>query len=170
MQGQTTDEGTDHTLDAKRLTLMSARVQYVGHTDLVDVPEVKWFAVRCVFDCDASVAEPGETSTFEERVTLWQATTFEEAITLAEAEADTYAADVNSRYRRGRDDARIRSRMRECGRLRSPAPRQIDSLEPSSPSRLDGREPESDVQSNENVPMRGYSGNSSSPGGAVGRT
>lgn len=39
-----------------------------------------------------------ETSTFEERVTLWQARTFEEAIALADADANTCAADLDFRF------------------------------------------------------------------------
>ncbi|MFE6050445.1 hypothetical protein ACFQ6N_06810 [Kitasatospora sp. NPDC056446] len=49
---------------------------------------VQWYGVRCVFEWTA-----GDGRTYEERITLWQASSADEAIALAEAEAGTYAAD-----------------------------------------------------------------------------
>ena len=49
-----------------------------------------WYAVRCVF---RSIVEVGVT-TYEERVTLWQAGSTTEAIERAEAEAEEYAAAI----------------------------------------------------------------------------
>ena len=53
---------------------------------------VGWYAVRCVF----SVGWPPEAagSTYEERITLWQAATADEAVSRAEAEARAYAAEI----------------------------------------------------------------------------
>lgn len=50
-----------------------------------------WYAVRCAF---RSVVEVG-TTTYEERITLWQADSAEEAIERAEAEAEEYAASID---------------------------------------------------------------------------
>jgi hypothetical protein len=41
-----------------------------------------WYAVRCIIKRDAS--------TYEERITLWNAHTFEEAVELAEAEVTSH--------------------------------------------------------------------------------
>ncbi|RNL78952.1 DUF4288 domain-containing protein [Nocardioides marmorisolisilvae] len=49
-----------------------------------------WYAVRCVF---RSIVEVGVT-TYEERITLWQAASTDEAIERAEAEAEEYAAAI----------------------------------------------------------------------------
>ncbi|MFL6106428.1 MAG: DUF4288 domain-containing protein [Marmoricola sp.] len=49
-----------------------------------------WYAVRCVF---RAVVEVGQT-TYEERITLWQAGSTTEAIERAEAEAEEYAAGI----------------------------------------------------------------------------
>ncbi|MET3963444.1 hypothetical protein ABIE44_003378 [Marmoricola sp. OAE513] len=49
-----------------------------------------WYAVRCVF---RSVVDVGLT-TYEERITLWQAADSSEAIERAEAEAEDYAASI----------------------------------------------------------------------------
>lgn len=59
---------------------------------MTDVPTPDWYAVRCIF----AVNEPaGDTeTTYEERVTLWQAPSHEEAIRRAEADAENYAADI----------------------------------------------------------------------------
>jgi len=55
-----------------------------------------WFGVRCVFETIA--AGPGAPGTYEERITIWQATDLDAAIALAEAEAAEYAALVDDRY------------------------------------------------------------------------
>lgn len=50
----------------------------------------EWYAVRCVF---RAVVDVGVT-TYEERITLWQAASTAEAIERAEAEAAEYAEAV----------------------------------------------------------------------------
>jgi len=45
-----------------------------------------WYSVRCLFEWG--------TGTYEERITMWEASSFEEAIALAEAEAVKYAAET----------------------------------------------------------------------------
>lgn len=49
-----------------------------------------WYGVRCVFRLGAE--DPAGTS-YEERVTIWQAASFEQAIAEAEADAGAYAGD-----------------------------------------------------------------------------
>lgn len=56
---------------------------------MTDQPTSDWYAVRCVFAV-IGLSEGGET-TYEERVTLWQAGSPDEAIERAEAEAEDYA-------------------------------------------------------------------------------
>jgi hypothetical protein len=50
----------------------------------------EWFGVRCVF------AHP--QSTYEERITLWQADSFDEAVAVAEDDAATYADDTGAEF------------------------------------------------------------------------
>ena len=50
-----------------------------------------WYAVRCVFRFDAA---SDQESSYEERITLWQATDVDEAIERAEADAAHYAAET----------------------------------------------------------------------------
>ena len=50
-----------------------------------------WYTVRCVF---RAVVEVGQT-TYEERITLWQASSAEEAIEKAEVEAEAYAGSID---------------------------------------------------------------------------
>ena len=50
-----------------------------------------WYGVRCLFQHGPD--DRGPTS-YEERVTIWQARSFDEAIELAEAEAAQHAADL----------------------------------------------------------------------------
>ena len=57
-----------------------------------------WFAVRCIFEVYPKDRETGESGTYEERVTVWQARSFDEAIADAEADADSYAETVGSRF------------------------------------------------------------------------
>ena len=65
--------------------------------------ETNWYAVRSVFRAQATAEfapadlADGESS-YEERITLWQATTFDEAIELAEAEAVEYAEFMGVEY------------------------------------------------------------------------
>ena len=53
--------------------------------------EESWFAVRCVF---ATGWPPEAVGSFEERITLWRASSFDEAIERAEAEAQSYAGEL----------------------------------------------------------------------------
>ncbi|SDX70459.1 protein of unknown function [Modestobacter sp. DSM 44400] len=55
-------------------------------------PESGWYAVRCVFSVEWPPKAAGQT--YEERVTLWQASTADEAIERAETEARQYAATI----------------------------------------------------------------------------
>jgi hypothetical protein len=49
-----------------------------------------WYGVRCLFQ----LGDPGPDGTsYEERVTIWQAASFDQAIAEAEADAETYAGD-----------------------------------------------------------------------------
>ncbi len=50
-----------------------------------------WYSVRCVFGSEADVEDE---TTYEERITLWQAASAEEAIERAEEEALAYAASI----------------------------------------------------------------------------
>lgn len=50
-----------------------------------------WFGVRCVFRWSSP-------STYEERITLWEAGSLDDAIAKAEAEARTYASRLDSEY------------------------------------------------------------------------
>lgn len=50
---------------------------------------MKWFSVRCVFRDD---------TTYEERITLWEADDFDDAIARAEADASDYAENVGVEY------------------------------------------------------------------------
>jgi hypothetical protein len=50
-----------------------------------------WFGVRCVFRWS-------QPSTYEERVTLWEADSLDDAIAQAESEAQAYAARLNSEF------------------------------------------------------------------------
>jgi len=65
--------------------------------------ETNWYAVRSVFRAQATAEfapadlADGESS-YEERITLWQAATFDEAIDLAEAEAVEYAEFMGVEY------------------------------------------------------------------------
>jgi hypothetical protein len=52
-----------------------------------------WYAVRCVF-----AFEGGESTTYEERVTLWRASSFEDAVEDAEREAAEYAGALDAQY------------------------------------------------------------------------
>jgi hypothetical protein len=52
-----------------------------------------WVAVRCIF----RLMVEGE-QTYEERLTLWEAPDVASAIERAEAEAETYAADIDAEY------------------------------------------------------------------------
>ncbi|MFJ4776371.1 hypothetical protein [Streptomyces sp. NPDC088762] len=63
----------------------------VAAADMAD--EKSWYAVRCVFQWDA-----GESTPYEERLTLWQATSMDEAIARAESEAHTYAGENGHHY------------------------------------------------------------------------
>jgi len=54
--------------------------------------ENRWFAVRCVFVNESRDA-------YEERITLWRACSVDEALALAEADASSYARDLeDTRY------------------------------------------------------------------------
>jgi hypothetical protein len=54
-----------------------------------------WYGVRCVFDH----GDVAQERAYEERITLWQARSIDEAIELADAEATSYASDLEeSRY------------------------------------------------------------------------
>ncbi|RNL64326.1 DUF4288 domain-containing protein [Nocardioides marmoriginsengisoli] len=53
--------------------------------------DLGWYAVRCVF---GSEADNEDETTYEERITLWQATSADEAIERAEVEALAYAASI----------------------------------------------------------------------------
>lgn len=55
---------------------------------------LSWYSVRCAFASETWVDEDGSYTTYEERVTLWQAGSADEAIERAEAEALAYAAAV----------------------------------------------------------------------------
>ena len=57
--------------------------------------EVRWFAVRCIFEIAG--ASDSEVRTYEERIALWRASGFDEAIALAEAEAVEYASALEER-------------------------------------------------------------------------
>lgn len=58
---------------------------------MVDEP---WYGVRCVIE--HPIGEPGSGEHwYEERITLWHAGSAEEALELAEAEADSYAEDLD---------------------------------------------------------------------------
>ncbi|MDQ1681987.1 MAG: hypothetical protein QOC60_888 [Frankiaceae bacterium] len=50
-----------------------------------------WYAVRCVFRFDGAA---DQESSYEERITLWQAGDADEAIERAEADAQHYAAET----------------------------------------------------------------------------
>ena len=50
-----------------------------------------WFGVRCVFRWAAR-------SSYEERITLWQAADFDAAVAMAEEEAEAYAADSGQEF------------------------------------------------------------------------
>jgi hypothetical protein len=50
----------------------------------------EWFGVRCI------VAHP--ESSYEERITLWQADSFDEAVAMAEADAEAYAEDSGATF------------------------------------------------------------------------
>jgi hypothetical protein len=52
----------------------------------------EWFGVRCVFQ--------HPESTYEERITLWQADTFDEAVAAAEADAESYAEETGAEFLR----------------------------------------------------------------------
>ena len=58
-------------------------------------PTSQWYGVRCIFGFESP---SGTGQTYEERVTLWQATSEDQAIALAETEAATYAADGDASY------------------------------------------------------------------------
>ncbi len=58
----------------------------------------EWYAVRCVLATEREdVASDEPRLRYEERITLWRADSFASAIELAEAEADEYGADTESR-------------------------------------------------------------------------
>src|SRR2546423_356424 len=61
-----------------------------------------WYAVRCIFRTTRDMVQgedlqPGMTS-YEERITLWQAGSFEDSIVLAEEDAWQYAEDLDCEY------------------------------------------------------------------------
>jgi len=68
------------------------------HTGVVETPKTDWFAVRCVFELSHDDRADSQMTSYEERVTLWQAQTFDHAIAEAEQEADSYARTVASRF------------------------------------------------------------------------
>jgi hypothetical protein len=53
----------------------------------------RWYAVRCLFQ-----GSDGAEISYEERITLWQASSFEEALDKAGAEAAEYAEFVGATY------------------------------------------------------------------------
>ena len=53
-----------------------------------------WFSVRCIFRFEIADL----VHTYEERITIWLASTADEAIEMAEAEALSYAIDVECVY------------------------------------------------------------------------
>ncbi|MEU8775448.1 hypothetical protein [Streptomyces sp. NPDC048606] len=59
--------------------------------DIAD--EKAWYAVRCVFRWDVV-----DDTTYEERLTLWQAVSMSQAAARAEDEARTYAGENGLRY------------------------------------------------------------------------
>lgn len=64
----------------------------------MEAPKTDWFAVRCVFELSQDDRAEAQMTTYEERVTLWQAHTFDDAIAQAEQEAESYAPGVDSRF------------------------------------------------------------------------
>ncbi|OKJ15620.1 hypothetical protein [Kitasatospora sp. CB01950] len=54
---------------------------------------MNWYGVRCVFEWAASGGR-----SYEERITLWQASSADDAIARAEAEAETYATETGVAY------------------------------------------------------------------------
>jgi hypothetical protein len=87
----------DRALCRHALSCMSGRLD-ARHTDPVETPGTDWFAVRCVFEFGPAEREGGEVATYEERITLWHTRNFDEAFTHAEADADSYAETVGSRF------------------------------------------------------------------------
>jgi len=68
--------------------------------------------VRCVFKFPPRPDSPeGSVAIYEERVTIWQAESHAAAIAQAEAEAETYVADINGEY--VADGAEVFSLMRD---------------------------------------------------------
>ncbi len=57
-----------------------------------------WFGVRCVFELDPETRSDTDPRSFEERVTIWQASGFDSAIELAEADAVDYAVILDAKY------------------------------------------------------------------------
>jgi hypothetical protein len=57
-----------------------------------------WFGVRCVFELDRQARADTDPRSFEERVTIWQASGFDVAIELAEAQAVGYANILDAKY------------------------------------------------------------------------
>ena len=76
------------------MTLRFAEVQSYPMTE----PLTNWFGVRCVFELDPETRSDTDPTSFEERVTIWQASGFDRAIELAEAEAADYATTVDAKY------------------------------------------------------------------------
>ncbi len=50
-----------------------------------------WFGVRCIFQWE-------DTSSFEERITIWQARDFDAAVAMAEQDAAEHDAKTGSKY------------------------------------------------------------------------
>lgn len=61
-------------------------------------PVANWFGVRCVFELNPETRADADPRSFEERVTIWQASGSDVAIELAEAEAVDYATILDARY------------------------------------------------------------------------
>jgi hypothetical protein len=71
---------------------MTKSNQVVGTDTEKDVPEMRWYGVKCVFQFSVAAEAPGHTI-YEERVTIWSAPSSEKAIEKAEAEAREYAGE-----------------------------------------------------------------------------
>jgi len=92
MEG-TTDGATDQAVDADPGDDRPADVDAAEGDPSVEADGESggWYGVRCVFRWT-------RPSTYEERITLWEAESLDDAIAKAEAEAQVYATRLNSEY------------------------------------------------------------------------
>jgi hypothetical protein len=76
---------------------MTARFARVQSYPMTETPP-NWFGVRCVFELDPETQSDTDPRSFEERITIWQASGFDTAIELAEADAVDYATTLDAKY------------------------------------------------------------------------